>query len=167
MMRMNKTTRVGALLLAISMLMVIRCAAQAPTMTNQAIAPMNPEPSDRHLIRMVVFQSIIEQLSTDRKSQPVFFIVLEPGEEQSLASDYNGAKVHSSKDCIVDEVQGVKDKKTGEEGLLLEVKQLRIQSDKADVFAGYFSGAGVLLSFRLEKKDGVWVILEKRGRVIN
>jgi hypothetical protein len=110
---------------------------------------------------------LIEDLMADNKLPPVFFLTLEPGEEENLATAYKGVKARSSSGCVIDQNQGVKDRKTGEPGLLLEVKQLTIKSNKADVFAGYFSGAGVLYTFLLEKKDGVWTILDKQRRVIS
>jgi len=167
-MCMRQAPPFGTSLLAASLLVAVGCREQPPGAVNaRTITSMIPKASDRQLIRQAVFLSLIEELTTDRKRQPVFFLVLEPGEEQSLAAAYKGLRVRNSKDCVVDQVQGVKDKRTGELGLLLEVKQLAIRGDEADVFAGYFSGAGVLFSFRLEKKDAVWTILEKKQRVIS
>lgn len=168
MMCMRQPTRIGTVLLAVTLLIGFGCREQPPTaLTNRTTTPMIPKASDRQLIRQAVLLSLMEGLSTDRKLQPVFFVVLEPGEDQSLAVAYKGLKVRNAKDCVVDQVQGVKDKRTGEPGLLLEVKQLTIRGDEADVFAGYFSGAGVLFSFRLQKKEAVWIILEKKQRVIS
>ena len=135
--------------------------------STQQTRNMDEQATDRQLIKRAVFLSLIEELSTNQTVQPLFFLVLEPSEEHSLNTFYKGLKVRSAAECVVDQQQGVKAKTSGESGLLLEVKQIEIKGETAEVFAGYFSGAGVLYTFRLQKNDGAWTITEKKQRVIS
>jgi hypothetical protein len=118
-------------------------------------------------IRQAVFLSLMKDLAQGSGSNQLFFLVLEPNEEDTLKTSYTGFRVRSARECTVDQQQGPKAKDTGEIGLLLEIKQIEIKGETADVFAGYFSGAGVLYSFRLEKRAGAWMVVKKRQKVVS
>src|SRR2546421_10540552 len=111
--------------------------------------------SDRELIRRSFFLGVIQELSNNAKG-PLFFLVLEPGEEKYIREFYNGFEARPASYCVIKPRTGgqgeegeVKEKGTGRRGVLVEIKEIEINGTTAEVYGGYFSGASVMYSFRL------------------
>ena len=110
-------------------------------------------PTDRQVIRKAFFVSMIEEISSNSLSatKPIFFLSLEPNEGLHIPNLDKRFKIKSGSECLLEFGKGVKDKRTSEPGVVLEVKAIEIKGMNANVYGGYFAGAGVLYTFRLKR----------------
>jgi hypothetical protein len=175
---------VSWVVLALGLSVMLGCRAKhdrsngqepAKPSTVQGIKTINKQLNDRQALRKAVFLDSLEEMSRGRDTRSRFYLVLEEGEVNLLPEIYRGFDVRKSEDCIIeseviegkDYFKGLKDKKTGEPGILIEIKHLHIHGNTAAVSVGHFTGTGVHYRLRLEKILEGWVIVEKALEMIS
>ena len=139
-----------------------------PTQSQRPSAPQPAEPpTDRQMIRRAVFLSFLMELSNiEGERDALYFLSLEPGEESDLDTIYGAFRVKSSAECKVDaEHLNVQAKSDRELGYLFEVKRITLSGDTAEVYAGCFP-PGALYTFRLQRQDEQWAVVEKVLEVV-
>jgi hypothetical protein len=123
------------------------------------MAPSRSPLSDEGEVRTAAIEYVVR---TVVKPSPdlVLFVSLPADERRSLANCLQGWKVKAAQDARFSERSQPEDASSGERGVILEVKRIRLSGRFASVCVGFFSGAGVTFDLQLEKTDA-WKVTGK------
>jgi hypothetical protein len=134
-------------------LVFLGCSQQSKTTTNQNIAL-----NDKSQIKVAAYGYLIEK--EFNRSTNTLFVSADKDELGVISAKFPNHRIKPATQAEIttdNRIHRVQDKISKEEGVVLEVKQIEIKGQKAEAFAGYFSGAGITFNFAF-KRDNGWHI---------
>ena len=134
-------------------LCILGCSKTAKITTDQNVAL-----NDKSQIKVATYGYLIEKQFNHSTNS--LFVSADKDELKVIGAKFPDLRIKSATQAEIitnGRIHRVQDKISKEEGVVFEVKWIEIKGQKAEVGAGYFSGAGITFNF-VFKKDNRWHI---------
>lgn len=153
------------LIICVVMLCIIGCQPYPDNATGQgSIKSQSMSKFDENQIKLVVCEYMIEK-EIKPSAGNLLFVAIDSDELQKLAQKFPACRVKKESEAEITEHREVQDKSTKQGGVIIEVKSISVSNQNANVYAGYFAGAAITFTFKLEKQTD-WRIIAVTGKAI-